>query len=95
MSAYNARLVHSHHFERSPVLSILDWLQNGLLALSGWQLVVMTLVLTHITIVSVTVYLHRHSAHRALDLHPALAHFPLLAVDDDRHGHPGMDRHSS
>ena len=34
-----------------------------------------TLIVTHITIVSVTVYLHRHSAHRALDLHPALAHF--------------------
>jgi fatty-acid desaturase len=34
-----------------------------------------TLVLTHITIVSVTVYLHRYSAHRALELHPALKHF--------------------
>ena len=56
-------------------MSILDWLQNGLLALTGWQLVITTLVLTHITIVSVTVYLHRHSAHRALDLHPALSHF--------------------
>ncbi|MEM9623409.1 MAG: transposase, partial [Pseudomonadota bacterium] len=30
---------------------------------------------THITIVSVTVYLHRHSAHRALELHPVLKHF--------------------
>ncbi len=48
---------------------------NGLLDLSGWQLVLVTLVLTHITIVSVTVYLHRYSAHRALDLHPALQHF--------------------
>jgi stearoyl-CoA desaturase (delta-9 desaturase) len=34
-----------------------------------------TMVLTHITIASVTIYLHRHSAHRALDLHPAVAHF--------------------
>ncbi|MEE4249635.1 MAG: fatty acid desaturase [Alcanivoracaceae bacterium] len=48
---------------------------NGLFAPSAWQVVLITLVLTHITIVSVTVYLHRHSAHRALDLHPALAHF--------------------
>jgi len=56
-------------------LSILDWLQHGLLDFSVLQLVVFTLVVTHITIVSVTVYLHRHSAHRALDLHPALAHF--------------------
>lgn len=48
---------------------------NGFLDLSPWQLVAVTLVLTHITIVSVTVYLHRYSAHRALDLHPALQHF--------------------
>jgi len=48
---------------------------DGLLAWSPWQLLAYTLVVTHITIVSVTVYLHRHSAHRALDIHPALAHF--------------------
>lgn len=50
------------------------WYQ-GLLQLSGWQILAVTLVLTHITIVSVTVYLHRYSAHRALELHPALQHF--------------------
>lgn len=55
--------------------ALLDWLSNGLLSLSAWQLVIVTLVLTHITIVAVTVYLHRYSAHRALDLHPALQHF--------------------
>jgi stearoyl-CoA desaturase (Delta-9 desaturase) len=33
------------------------------------------LVFTHITIASVTIYLHRHSAHRALDLHPIPSHF--------------------
>ncbi|MFA5677799.1 MAG: acyl-CoA desaturase [Pseudomonas sp.] len=48
---------------------------NGLLDLSAWQLLAVTLVLTHITIVSVTVYLHRYSAHRSLELHPALKHF--------------------
>ena len=48
---------------------------NGLLNLSGWQILAVILVLTHITIVSVTVYLHRYSAHRALELHPALKHF--------------------
>ena len=48
---------------------------NGLLDLSPWQLVAVTLVLTHITIVSVTVYLHRYSAHRALELLPSLKHF--------------------
>ncbi|HEY7776382.1 MAG TPA: fatty acid desaturase, partial [Kineobactrum sp.] len=50
------------------------WYQ-GLLQLSGWQILAVILVLTHITIVSVTVYLHRYSAHRALELHPALKHF--------------------
>jgi len=47
----------------------------GLLDLPVWQLVLITLALTHVTIVSVTIYLHRHSAHNAVDLHPALAHF--------------------
>jgi len=53
----------------------LDWLANGLLHLSVLQLVIYTLIVTHVTIVSVTVYLHRHSAHRSVDLHPALQHF--------------------
>ncbi|MDX1456281.1 MAG: fatty acid desaturase [Marinobacter sp.] len=48
---------------------------NGLLDLSVMQLILVTLGLTHVTIVSVTLYLHRHSAHNSLDLHPALAHF--------------------
>ncbi len=47
----------------------------GLLDLPLWGYVVATLVLTHITIVSVTIYLHRNQAHRALDLHPAVSHF--------------------
>jgi stearoyl-CoA desaturase (delta-9 desaturase) len=47
----------------------------GILSLSPWQVVVAVLALTHITIVTVTVFLHRSQAHRALDLHPALAHF--------------------
>jgi stearoyl-CoA desaturase (Delta-9 desaturase) len=57
------------------VNAILDWLGNGVWHLSVPGLVLFTLVMTHVTIVSVTVYLHRHSAHRALDLHPALKHF--------------------
>jgi stearoyl-CoA desaturase (delta-9 desaturase) len=36
---------------------------------------VLVLVMTHITIVCVTVYLHRCQAHRALTLHPAVSHF--------------------
>ena len=48
---------------------------TGFLDLSAWALVGVTLLLTHVTIVAVTVYLHRYSAHRALELHPALKHF--------------------
>jgi len=48
---------------------------SGLFDLPWWGLVAVALVLTHITIVGVTVFLHRHQAHRALDLHPAVSHF--------------------
>jgi len=48
---------------------------SGLLDLPLWGDIVAVLVLTQITIASVTIYLHRHQAHRALDLHPVLAHF--------------------
>jgi stearoyl-CoA desaturase (delta-9 desaturase) len=53
----------------------LDWLAHGLLAASWWQIVLYALVTTHITIASVTIYLHRHQAHRAMDLHSIPAHF--------------------
>ena len=52
-----------------------DWLANGLWNLSWWQIVLYALVTTHITIASVTIYLHRHQAHRAMDLHALPAHF--------------------
>ena len=48
---------------------------SGLLDLPWWGYVLVTLGMTHVTIVSITIYLHRHQAHRALDLHPAVAHF--------------------
>ena len=54
---------------------VLNFLSGGLLSPGPWTLVLITLALTHVTIVSVTVYLHRYSAHRALELHPALKHF--------------------
>jgi len=56
-------------FLSSPMLA------SGLLPLPLWGYVVVALVLTHITIVSVTVYLHRSQAHRGLDLHPMVSHF--------------------
>jgi fatty-acid desaturase len=48
---------------------------TGFLDLSAWQVVAAILILTHITIVAVTVYLHRYSAHRSLELNGALKHF--------------------
>ena len=48
---------------------------SGLLDLAWWEMVIVALVLTHITIVAVTVFLHRCQAHRALELHPAVSHF--------------------
>jgi stearoyl-CoA desaturase (delta-9 desaturase) len=48
---------------------------DGFLNLSLGGYVLATLILTHITIVAVTVFLHRSQAHRAVDLHPVLSHF--------------------
>lgn len=47
----------------------------GILELPWWGYVVTTLILTHITIACVTIFLHRHQAHRALELHPIISHF--------------------
>lgn len=46
-----------------------------LLDLPWWGVVVAALLLTHVTIASVTIFLHRHQAHHALDLRPAASHF--------------------
>ena len=54
---------------------VLNWLAYGTWHLSAWQLVAFTLLMTHITIASVTIYLHRHQAHRSLDLHWLPSHF--------------------
>ncbi len=56
-------------------MSILDWLNHGFLGFSAWEIFAFTLTVTQITIVSVTVYLHRYSSHRSLELHSGLKHF--------------------
>ncbi|RYG14443.1 MAG: acyl-CoA desaturase [Burkholderiales bacterium] len=59
-----------------PVLhAVIDWIGNGLWNLSWWQIILFTLVTTHITIAGVTIFLHRTQTHRAMDLHPIPAHF--------------------
>jgi stearoyl-CoA desaturase (delta-9 desaturase) len=56
--------------------TILNFLgTGGIMQLSVGALLLTGLVLTQVTIAGVTVYLHRHQAHRALDLHPLIAHF--------------------
>jgi stearoyl-CoA desaturase (delta-9 desaturase) len=47
----------------------------GVLALDGWDVLIVALALTHVSIVAVTVFLHRHQAHGTVDLHPVVSHF--------------------
>ena len=50
-------------------------LLSGVFDLPWWGYVVVALALTHVTIAGVTIFLHRHQAHRALDLGPLPSHF--------------------
>ncbi|HUN93134.1 MAG TPA: fatty acid desaturase [Burkholderiaceae bacterium] len=54
---------------------LVQFLDGGLLQLAWWQVILATLALTHVTIASVTIFLHRSQAHRGLDLHPIASHF--------------------
>jgi len=54
---------------------LINWLADGLLGASWWQVLLFALVATHITIAAVTIFLHRAQAHRALELHAFPAHF--------------------
>lgn len=53
----------------------LDFLSNGFTRATAWQVFIFTMVVTHITIASVTIFLHRCQAHRALELHAIPSHF--------------------
>jgi stearoyl-CoA desaturase (delta-9 desaturase) len=48
---------------------------SGFFDLPWWGYLVVALAMTHVTIASVTIFLHRHQAHRALELHPIPSHF--------------------
>ncbi len=48
---------------------------TGLLDLPWWGYALTVLGMTHVTIAAVTIFLHRHQAHRALELHPLASHF--------------------
>lgn len=55
--------------------ALVNWAIQGLADASWWQIVAFTLLVTHITIASVTIFLHRAQAHRSLELHAAPSHF--------------------
>ena len=55
--------------------ALVNWLANGLIETTWWEVVLAALVMTHITIAAVTIFLHRAQAHRALELHAAPSHF--------------------
>ena len=56
--------------------ALVGWLAHGLWAdAAWWQVLLVTLGMTHITISGVTIFLHRAQAHRALDLHAIPSHF--------------------
>src|SRR5690606_28605137 len=68
----------AHHVPAVALLmpsSLLDFLAGGLLQFGPWQLLLVLLVATQLTIFSVTLYLHRSQAHRGGGLHPVAAHF--------------------
>lgn len=52
-----------------------NFIFHGVANLSFTDLIVYTIVVTQITIITVTIYLHRTLAHKALVLHPAVVHF--------------------
>lgn len=48
---------------------------HGLFELPWWGVALVALILTHVSIAAVTIFLHRHQAHRALELGPLPSHF--------------------
>jgi stearoyl-CoA desaturase (Delta-9 desaturase) len=55
---------------------MMELIANGLIGHLPWYgYVLVALAFTHITIAAVTIYLHRHQAHRALELHAIPSHF--------------------
>ena len=54
---------------------MMDILINGLIDFTWVGYVLYTLVVTHISIVAITLYLHRGVCHSAIEIKPLLAHF--------------------
>jgi stearoyl-CoA desaturase (delta-9 desaturase) len=68
------RVKTTHRREGNDFMSLLEFLSHGLLRYSWWQILLAVLISTHVTIVCMTVYLHRCQAHRSLELHLTVSH---------------------
>lgn len=55
--------------------SLLTFAAHGLTGAGLGAIAIYLLVVTQLTILAVTLYLHRSQAHRGVDFHPAIAHF--------------------
>lgn len=55
--------------------TIIGLLVAGLADWTWWQMLIFFLVTYHLTVITVTVYLHRHMAHQSVDLNPVLRVF--------------------
>ena len=56
-------------------MSLMDFISYGISKAELSSIIIYTFCVTHITIVAVTVFLHRCQAHRSLKLSPAISHF--------------------
>jgi len=56
-------------------MSLIDFLAAGWTQSPAWWVAGYFLLVTQLTIFSVTLFLHRSAAHRAVDFHPLVAHF--------------------
>lgn len=54
--------------------SVLDWIAGGAVGASWVTMLVYFILASQLTILAVTLYLHRSQAHRAVDFHPVVAH---------------------
>jgi len=59
---------------------MIEFLDGGLLNLSAWGLILATFIFIQISMMGVTLYLHRDQAHRSIELHPVLRHFFRLWI---------------
>jgi len=55
--------------------TLISFAAHGLTQASWGTVILYTLAVTHVTIICVTLFLHRSQTHRGLDLHPIAAHF--------------------